>query len=68
MIKVLRQIPPRKYKKSCYKCHSLLEYEDTDVLVEDFRDDFLQTTFKTYYIKCPICGTKLIINEKAIAW
>ena len=65
MIKVLGQIPYKKYKKGCYKCYSLLEYDKTDIIEEDYKDSFLQITFVTKYIKCPVCGTKLIISEKA---
>ena len=68
MIKVLGQIPYKKYKRGCYKCHSLLEYDKTDIFEEDYKDSNLQVTFVTKYIRCPVCGIKLIINEEAIAW
>lgn len=64
MIKVLGKIPYEKYKKGCYKCYSLLEYDKTDIIEEDDKDSFLQVTSVIKYIKCPVCGTKLIISEK----
>lgn len=65
MIKVLGQIPYKKYKIGCHKCYSLLEYDKTDIIEDANKDSFLQVIFVTKYIKCPVCGTKLVISEKA---
>ncbi len=46
--------PVRNFKRTCTKCQSVFEYQDTDIEDED-RGLYGPFTF----VKCPCCGAEL---------
>lgn len=56
---VLRQI-------TCSHCASLLEYDGIqDPFCDDIRyDSELKTSIYYWYIKCPECGSRVLIEER----
>lgn len=52
---------------TCEHCNSELEYAAPDIQnyqsTREYRDKNLRAITTHYYVKCPVCGTSIIINE-----
>ena len=52
---------PKKHKKKCPYCKSILEYSSEDAHLEFLGDGDDNDYFKTFYITCPVCDNEVEI-------
>lgn len=61
MIKILERRELKRYQVKCDKCHSLLEYDCTDV-----KSEYVTSVYNSgniYHIICPVCKHKITVSK-----
>ena len=63
MIEIL-YIPNRnKYKKECYRCKTIFQYENNDIKERKILSPFISSYIECY-IECPMCGAEILHKRR----
>lgn len=66
-MKVVRESPLGfNLEFECRTCKSVLEAEIDDVKVGNFSSSYCDAPASRYYVECPVCGTKRVLEASEL--
>ena len=63
---IMKIINKPSLRAKCENCKCVFEFEDNDTWKEKERDNIIQMTITSYFVKCPSCKSSIKFLERGL--